>query len=507
MSKPEHDERLKQLYAVFDSLIDSVITIDDQGTIIDANAAVVNQLGYQPHEILGKNVTLLMPEPHASNHQNYIDHYLETGERKIIGIGRHVQAKRKDGTLLDVSLAITELQLGDKRRFVGVLRDISAQVARERELLRQRDELSIQANINEIIQTARTPEELVSKSLATLISLPELEVQCKAGFFLVDSEDNKNSKSFTHSRKAGKRGLRLVKTLGVFTEEFLERESWVPLGSCLCGRAALGREVMVSGNCFTDRRHEHRFEGMTAHGHYIIPVKVQGEVVGVIFLYTDPDPEWDSRLLNLLASLGVQIGTALDRLWTLDELNASRQELHRLATIDALTGLMNRRAILGFLAKERDKAARKGHSVAVFMLDIDHFKSINDRYGHGIGDEVLVEVGRRIKQSVRPYEGLGRLGGEEFLVVLPEVDGDSASSIAERIRSRICERPVVGREDLSLTVTASIGIAIMADPASKTLSNDALIEVADRALYRAKAAGRNRIEMAKSDKTTGKSRY
>ena len=114
--------------------------------------------------------------------------------------------------------------------------------------------------------------------MQALITLAELEVQSKVGTFLVDTEENKNSNSYEPSPLEGRKGLRLVKTIGSFSDEFLQREAWISLGACLCGRAAISGEVIISNNCFNDPRHEHHFAGMTAHGHFM-PLIVNGTAV------------------------------------------------------------------------------------------------------------------------------------------------------------------------------------------------------------------------------------
>jgi diguanylate cyclase (GGDEF)-like protein len=124
-------------------------------------------------------------------------------------------------------------------------------------------------------------------------------------------------------------------------------------------------------------------------------------------------------------------------------------------------------------------------------VDIDYFKRINDTYGHAAGDQVLCEVSQRIRSQLRAYDTAGRYGGEEFLVVLPGTDASSARVVAERLRSRVHNTPVMG-ESFSHEVSVSIGLACT-DAVGFELS--ALVHVADQALYRAKAAGRNRVEL------------
>ena len=173
------------------------------------------------------------------------------------------------------------------------------------------------------------------------------------------------------------------------------------------------------------------------------------------------------------------------------DLVKAREALREQATHDPLTGLWNRYALLEALEREHSRAAREGTPLAVIMVDLDHFKHVNDTYGHLAGDAVLRETAGRMQAVVRSYDLVGRFGGEEFLIVLPGTSGANASQLAERLRTAVAHDPV-GHDVLRIPVTASFGIGA----SGTALSGDpqTLIRLADEALYRAKEKGRNRIE-------------
>jgi diguanylate cyclase (GGDEF)-like protein len=176
-----------------------------------------------------------------------------------------------------------------------------------------------------------------------------------------------------------------------------------------------------------------------------------------------------------------------------NELIGRRDALKDQASHDPLTGLWNRREILAILVKQLSRVRREGGCVSVIMADLDHFKKVNDTYGHMAGDVVLRQTARRMLSLVRDYDYVGRYGGEEFLLVLPGCDRDSALTFAERLRQRI------GGEGMAIpegrvSVTISLGVA-SADAASAGYV-DTLVRAADQALYRAKRGGRNRVETA-----------
>lgn len=175
------------------------------------------------------------------------------------------------------------------------------------------------------------------------------------------------------------------------------------------------------------------------------------------------------------------------------ELLAARQELERRANHDALTGAANRGAVLSKVEAEAARSARQGTHYCLILFDLDFFKRINDSHGHRAGDIVLKEAVRRAQIELRPYDVLGRYGGEEFMVLLPGCELRAGAAVAERLRTSLAEKPFAV-DNLELDVTASFGVVCSAQPHS---SLEMLVDAADSALYRAKANGRNRVELAK----------
>jgi diguanylate cyclase (GGDEF)-like protein len=183
------------------------------------------------------------------------------------------------------------------------------------------------------------------------------------------------------------------------------------------------------------------------------------------------------------------------RIVTLEsQLLEAQRKLELKATIDDLTGVFNRRAILARLREELSRAEREHYDLSIAMVDIDRFKRINDGYGHAAGDFVLQEVVNRLLSGAREYDTIGRLGGEEFVIVLPNASLARAHSMAERLRVRVSTSPVVFEGGRTIDVTVSIGVSCAVSAQIESLEN--LLAAADAALYRAKKAGRNRVEVA-----------
>lgn len=164
-------------------------------------------------------------------------------------------------------------------------------------------------------------------------------------------------------------------------------------------------------------------------------------------------------------------------------------ELRRLATRDQLTGLLNRREFDRILAEECDRAVRFGRPVALIIVDLDHFKRVNDVHGHQAGDAVLREAARRLAGEVRSVDRATRFGGEEFAIVLMEMDRTQAMEVARRMCRAMAAAPIEAAPGVMLNVTMSAGVAVTP---SEAKDPKALVAAADRALYAAKAGGRNR---------------
>jgi len=224
------------------------------------------------------------------------------------------------------------------------------------------------------------------------------------------------------------------------------------------------------------------------------PLMVDGVPLGVLFFTSHQARTYTTAHQSTFRSIATQLSALIQRSRAYDvvvrhnrNLLARTQKLHVFATTDGLTGLLNRRAGDALLARASDRLRAVGEPFGVLLCDIDHFKEVNDKCGHAVGDRVLRAVAGRMERQLRPDDRAIRIGGDEFLVIVPRcADARELAVIGERIQQAIANHPVSA--SIALTVTGSVGGAV----ASMASIND-VVQHADRALYDAKHRGRNRV--------------
>lgn len=182
------------------------------------------------------------------------------------------------------------------------------------------------------------------------------------------------------------------------------------------------------------------------------------------------------------------------------DLRETSAELERLAKIDPLTNVLNRRALYERLGAEFRRARRYGRPLTAVMIDIDHFKALNDRYGHATGDAVLAVCAAQLASSLRVSDGIGRYGGEEFVAILPETSSTDGAHVAEKLRRAIEELQIDSPDGSSEPLQVRISAGVATAPGPDTPDEQALVNRADGALYEAKRAGRNRVAVAEAER-------
>jgi diguanylate cyclase (GGDEF)-like protein/PAS domain S-box-containing protein len=223
--------------------------------------------------------------------------------------------------------------------------------------------------------------------------------------------------------------------------------------------------------------------GTEIRGWLGVPLVVHGEKIGLLAMDSAKPGFFTPKHVRLATALGDNVAVALYNARLFEQTKA-------LAMTDSLTGTATRRSFFFQAERALERARRTGNPLSVLMADLDHFKEINDRHGHATGDEMIRQVAESAREVLRRSEIIGRYGGEEFAVVLPDTDESDALIIAERIRSRVSGIIVPG-EDKALTI--SIGVTTRAP--EEIAGIDAVLDEADKALFVAKRLGRNRVEI------------
>lgn len=301
---------------------------------------------------------------------------------------------------------------------------------------------------------------------------------------------------FLHDNRSEKKVIRLAGFFG-FPDEHLQINARLEIGEGIAGLVAQTGAPFLNGNLveekvgklwqFHDSRHPPMIEDMGSV--MAVPLVHKGDVIGLFVAIHGDSHAFDAEDKALLNALGAQVSMAI--------VNAELYETTlELATSDPLTGVLNRRAMMKQIGFELARAQRFGNSMAILLVDVDHFKSYNDRMGHVLGDVALKGIAQSLKENTRKVDSVARFGGEEFCVILPQTNAEGAAEVAQKLCAGIRGLKFRGAENQELGyLSVSIGIAIAygkeADVDDENVVT-AIIEAADLALYEAKRQGRDR---------------
>ncbi|QID17547.1 diguanylate cyclase [Nitrogeniibacter mangrovi] len=462
-----------RMRGVFDTVIDGLIIIDDKGIIDAFNPAAERIFGWRADEVIGRNVRVLMPEPYHGQHDGYLADYHRTGRRKIIGIGRTVEGKRKDGSVFPLDLAVTPFHLDAGVMFVGVTRDASDRVASAAQIKTFNAQLRDMVVALEQRDRALTELTRVNEELMACNDRQEAAGVIRRGM---------------QALFPGSSGMLAVSGGASSPEHLHALVQWggadpldAGFGRHDCRALQQGRVHRV-GRDGSPLRCPHVDE---TFGDYVcLPLVAQGQVQGLITIDQPAMDEAEAEeRRRLLDTVGESIKLSLSNL-------ALRDMLREQVVRDPLTRLYNRRYLEEALEREVARARREGGSMGCAVIDLDHFKAVNDSHGHDVGDSVLRALADLLKGWFRSSDIVCRFGGEEFVVIFPSPDPAATRERLEALQQAFFRcRFNSGAASFS-GQTFSVGLAVVAGEA---LAAEPLLKAADEALYEAKAAGRNRV--------------
>ncbi|MEG0820629.1 MAG: diguanylate cyclase [Burkholderiaceae bacterium] len=465
----------QRMRALFESSTYAVVVIDGAGAIELFNPAAQRLFGYDEAELVGREIALLLPPTGIDRHGEAVALLLATGLPDAIGRARELAARARGGHEFPVELALAEFPTPQGTRYAATIRDISQRCAMEAEA----------RALNEQLRASIAALEANQRHAQYLAAMSDLLHGCNA-------EDEIHRVAARYLPRV------LDDAAGAL---YLSADGGDLLPRCVWGDRVPVAAAMNGDDCWSLRL-ARPYEADAVHGlacvhaqdpgaggSLCVPLVAQGESLGVLTLRyvaaaRDASVHEQRRARAVAVAEHIVLALANVRL---------REDLREQAMRDPLTGLINRRYMHESFARELARCERRELPLAVLMIDVDHFKRFNDEFGHAAGDRVLRRVAEVLGSAVRREDVVSRYGGEEFLLVLPETDLETARLRAEQARVAVeCLQPEAG-EDWCGPLSISIGIGVFPCDGSTA---EGLIRVADAALYGAKRGGRNRVAEA-----------
>jgi diguanylate cyclase (GGDEF)-like protein/PAS domain S-box-containing protein len=463
-------ESNETMFTITNAARDGIVLMDEQGTISFWNSAAERIFGYAAHEAIGKELyALLSPQRYQRTcHAGFLK-FQSSGPDSTSGRTLELKAVNKAGTEFPAEISLSALQIKGRWHAVGVLRDISGRQNTEEELRVHRERLEHLVRerteelheVNEILRKeirdrARTEEEL-SRSENFLCTIFD---SIHDPFSIVDRDYRVIRYNDAYLRMRNKRSSDIIGKKCY--EALYDRPD-------LCDECIVERTFQSRAPCAKEKE-------------LTLP---DGSSAWVeIFTYPILDRERNvSHVIEYTRNI-------TDRKKEEEEKKRLISTLNHLSTTDSITGLFNRRALNEMLKHELDRATRYESDLSLVLCDIDKFKRINDTFGHTAGDRALVAVAHVLRQTLRKSDILGRYGGDEFMIILPDTSLDGAKKLAEKVRQSVEELDMETPENKRIRFTLSMGVASRCAPDENI---DTLVAFADTALYASKESGRNKV--------------
>ncbi len=446
--------------AIARAIPDGLIVISERGLIQSFSPGAERLFGYTPDEAIGRNISFLMPSPDRESHDTYIARYLATGVRHILGVGREVRARHKDGRLMPVYLSVGEAEYSKSRVFVGIVHDLTEFNNKEEQAQRAEGSRLLNESLMQEVAKREQAEQALfhekQRYQVTLASISEgvisTDMRGRIVFFNPIAEQ---LTGWTSKEALGQRLAHVLRLIDETTRRPLKG---------LLRVLRTGVRSRLPENTLIIRRDGAELAVEDA----ISPIKsANGSIIGSVMTLRD----------------------------ITEKRGLARQLAHQ-ATHDPLTGLVNRAEFERRL-KRLTESRTEQESHALLYLDLDQFKIVNDTCGHAAGDELLRQIAALLQTHLRKRDTLARLGGDEFGALLEHCAIDRAASIAEQLR-----RAVHGFRFLWEKRQFSVGVSIGLVPISEASGSfQEIMIAADSACYVAKEQGRNKVHVNQSGDT------
>jgi len=482
--------------AIVGAANEGIVVIDAQGIVRSFNAAAERIFGHHAKQVLGKNVSCLMPDTHRTCREGYLAHHLESGKARVIGGEREVEGLRGDGSVFPMDLSIARLEIDGHPHVLGIVRDASER--KESDHFRAQ-RLRLAEAVNQVLRSfvgasLWNHKQLFDDALETLLVLTESEFGL-IGEVIQTPEGRPSLKAHAATDLSWS-----AETRRRYQREANRGLEFRDLSNLLGATVATG-ELVIANEPASDPRSGGLPPGHPRLDAYLgLPVYVGSKFLGMVGL-ANRHGGYDEELADSLKPFLEALGHVMAGFQNLQTRRKAEQDLHRaqqrlriLAAQDALTEIPNRQSLMDAIEDAFLRAMEIGIPFSTVFVDVDRFKQINDEYGHAAGDRVLRHLARLLREAIRPTDIIGRYGGEEFVMAFLECEERAAEIVAERLRQRVEGEPFPVDEEgkCCIQVTISTGVATWNQSARH--AGD-LIEWADRAVYEAKQAGRNCVRV------------
>lgn len=450
-------EREQRLRGILDTVADGIITINVKGEVVAFNKAAEHIFGYEAGEVQGHNISMLVAEPHAANHDQYLANYIATGEKRIMGVmGREEIGLRKNGNEFPLELSVTELRHGTKRFFTGIVRDITQRKLAEAQLIHAHDELEIRVEE----RTRELTQEIVERHRAEdrLRLAGEVIEALNEGVVIIDPDFRISSVNPAYTSISGYN-----------VEDVI-------------GNYPMNHTALSQGGAMFDEM----WSGLEEFGRW------EGEFWNL----RNNGEEYAERLS--VTAITAPTGEVMQFAAIISDITKRKQDEERIlyqANYDSLTGLPNRSLFLDRLSQAISNMERTNKNLGLLFIDLDGFKLVNDTLGHNVGDMLLKEAAKRLGTCVRTGDTVARLGGDEFTIIMPNLDDPkNAPLVAQRVLDSLGRAFLLAGHEAF--ISGSIGITIYPDDANDALE---LLKNADGAMYRAKEEGKANYQFFTTD--------